>query len=393
MRLKLNEKKVDVTPKNKVKKVRFAKPLTSSNNSKQVESYTTSDSNKRVLSPAGLKFSTSNYGSNPIGNGVHDMCLPDFVTNVNSRAKSTKKHKKQNIWKPMGHVFTEVGFKWKPTGKTFIIVGNSCPLTRITSANIVPPKKTTSHSVETQKPELKVYSRKPKNVKNIGCPDCSLVSGLWMFKTFDKEPLSAHELFPVDAALSAIDLADSPVSTSIDQDSPSTKPNNFKQVITEPSWIDAIQEEIHEFERLQVWELVSCPDKVLLIKLKWIYKVKTNKFGGVLKNKARLVAQGFRQEEGIDFEESFVSVARIEGTIDMDLWYSKDTIMSLKAYADLDHTGCQDTRHSTSGSAQFLGDELVSWSSNKQKSIVISSTKAEYIVLSRCYAEILWMRS
>ncbi|GJW79824.1 retrotransposon protein, putative, ty1-copia subclass, partial [Tanacetum coccineum] len=52
--------------------------------------------------------------------------------------------------------------------------------------------------------------------------------------------------------------------------------------------------------------------KVLLIKLKWIYKVKTDEFGGVLKNKARLVAQGFRQEEGIDFEESFAPVARIE---------------------------------------------------------------------------------
>ncbi|GKE61016.1 retrovirus-related pol polyprotein from transposon TNT 1-94 [Tanacetum coccineum] len=82
--------------------------------------------------------------------------------------------------------------------------------------------------------------------------------------------------------------------------------------MTELSWIDAMQEENHEFERLQVWELVSCPDKVLLIKLKWIYKVKTDEFGGVLKNKARLVAQGFRQEEGIDFEESFTPVARIE---------------------------------------------------------------------------------
>ncbi|GJV02889.1 retrovirus-related pol polyprotein from transposon TNT 1-94 [Tanacetum coccineum] len=59
-------------------------------------------------------------------------------------------------------------------------------------------------------------------------------------------------------------------------------------------------------------ELVTCPDNVFLIKLKWIYKVKTDESGGVLKNKARLVAQGFRQEEGIDFEESFAPVARIE---------------------------------------------------------------------------------
>ncbi|GJT25214.1 retrovirus-related pol polyprotein from transposon TNT 1-94 [Tanacetum coccineum] len=91
----------------------------------------------------------------------------------------------------------------------------------------------------------------------------------------------------------------------------SVEPKNFKQAMTEPSWIDAMQEEIKEFERLQVWELVPCPDKVLLIKLKWIYKVKTDEFGGVLKNKARLVAQGFMQEKGIDFEESFSPLARI----------------------------------------------------------------------------------
>ncbi|GJZ37062.1 hypothetical protein Tco_0583253 [Tanacetum coccineum] len=52
----------------------------------------------------------------------------------------------------------------------------------------------------------------------------------------------------------------------------------------------------------------------------------------------------------------------------MDLWYSKDTGMSLTTYSDADHAGCQDTRRSTSGSAQFLGDKLVSWSSKKQKS-------------------------
>ncbi|GKB29523.1 retrovirus-related pol polyprotein from transposon TNT 1-94 [Tanacetum coccineum] len=69
------------------------------------------------------------------------------------------------------------------------------------------------------------------------------------------------------------------------------EPKNFKQAMTEPSWIDAMQEEIHEFERL---------------------KVKTYESGGVLKNKARLAAQGFRQEEGIDFEESFAPVAKIE---------------------------------------------------------------------------------
>ncbi|GKB46727.1 retrovirus-related pol polyprotein from transposon TNT 1-94 [Tanacetum coccineum] len=86
-------------------------------------------------------------------------------------------------------------------------------------------------------------------------------------------PTIAVSLVPVANAPRDVDLANSLVSTSIDKDAPST---------------------------------------IMLIKLKWIYKVKTDEFGRVLKNKARLVAQGFKQEEGINFEESFVPVARIE---------------------------------------------------------------------------------
>ncbi|GJV24085.1 retrovirus-related pol polyprotein from transposon TNT 1-94 [Tanacetum coccineum] len=429
-----------------------------------------------------------------------------------------------------------------------------------------------------------------------------------MFDEYFNPPTIVVSPVPVVAAPRVVDLADSLVSTSIDQDAPSTsipstqdqehspiisqgfeespktphfhddllhedstsqgsssnidtmwcyfdafltsvEPKNFKQAMTEPSWINAMQEKVHEFERLQVWELVSCPYKVMLIKLKWIYKVKTNEFGEVLKNKERLVAQGFRQEEGIDFEESFTPVARIEaicifvanasiknmmifqmdvkttflngelkeevyisqqkGFVDQDnlshvyklkkalyglkqapcAWYdmlssflisqhfSKGvvdlTLFTQKAGNDLllvqiyvddiifastntamciefsnlmttkfkmsmkgqigsvdtpmveknkldedlqgtpvdgtlycgmigslmyltsnsDHAGCQDTRRSTSGSTQFLGDKLVSWSSKKQKRIAISSTEAEYIALSGCCAQILWMRS
>ncbi|GJV21504.1 integrase, catalytic region, zinc finger, CCHC-type containing protein [Tanacetum coccineum] len=227
--IKPSAKKVTVTPLNKVKKVRFAEPLTSSNDTKQVESSKTSDSNTLVLSSTGVKCSTSNCGSKPRGNkkndrisqkpsrnmknkveaqprkvnkknhvvepicdaavkhscnvnsavlcvtcnksmfdGVHDKCLLDFVKNRNNRAKSAKKHKTKNVWKPTGHVFTDVGYKWKPTGRTFTIVGNSCPLTRFTSTNVVPPKQTTTHSVEIPKPKLKVYSRKPKSLKILG---------------------------------------------------------------------------------------------------------------------------------------------------------------------------------------------------------------------------------
>ncbi|GKA16963.1 retrovirus-related pol polyprotein from transposon TNT 1-94 [Tanacetum coccineum] len=83
----------------------------------------------------------------------------------------------------------------------------------------------------------------------------------------------------------------------------------------------------------------------------------------------------------------------LKGTINMGPWCSKDSCIALTAYADADHAGCQDMRKSTSGSLQRLGDRLVSWSSKKQKSTAISSTKAEYIALSGCCAQILWMRS
>ncbi|GJR56383.1 retrovirus-related pol polyprotein from transposon TNT 1-94 [Tanacetum coccineum] len=411
---------------------------------------------------------------------------------------------------------------------------------------------------------------------------------------------------------------------------PSRPVSTRKQLETDALW--CLYNSIHEFDRLQVWELVPQPDCVMIIALKWIYKVKLDEYGDVLKNKARLVAKGYRQEEGIDFEESFAPVARIEairifianaasknmtiyqmdvkttflngelkeevyvsqpegfvdpdhpthvyrlkkalyglkqaprawydtlsrflldnkfskgavdptlftrktgkhillvqiyvddiifastdpkacdifsnemsskfqmsmmgqmsfflglqvsqnpggifinqskfaleilkkfgmdscdpvdtpmvdrlkldedplgipvdqtrfrsmvgslmyltasrpdlvfavcmcaryqasptkkhlealkrvfrylrGTINWGLWYPKDTAMALTAYADADHAGCQDTRRSTLGSAQFLRDKLVSWSSKKQKSTAISTTKAQYIAMSGCF--------
>nr|GEZ89459.1 retrovirus-related Pol polyprotein from transposon TNT 1-94 [Tanacetum cinerariifolium] len=75
------------------------------------------------------------------------------------------------------------------------------------------------------------------------------------------------------------------------------------------------------------------------------------------------------------------------------LWYPKDSSIALTAFANADHAGCQDTRRSTSGSVQFLGKRLISCSSKRQKSAAISSTEAEYIALSGCCAQILWMRS
>nr|GEZ92432.1 retrovirus-related Pol polyprotein from transposon TNT 1-94 [Tanacetum cinerariifolium] len=239
---------------------------------------------------------------------------------------------------------------------------------------------------------------------------------------------------------------------------PLFEPKTYKEALTQSCWIEAMQEELNEFERLEVWELVPRLNKVMVITLKWIYKVKLDELGGILKNKALLVARGYRQEEGIDFEESFAPIARLEairiflayvahknmvvyqmdkskldedregkaidpshyrgmigtllyltasrpdlqfaicmcaryqarpiekhvhavkrifrylrGTVHWGLWYPKDSSMALTAFADADHVGCQDTRRSTSGSVQFLGERLISWSSKRQKSDAISN--------------------
>ncbi|GJZ61840.1 retrovirus-related pol polyprotein from transposon TNT 1-94 [Tanacetum coccineum] len=229
------------------------------------------------------------------------------------------------------------------------------------------------------------------------------------------------------------------------------EPKTYKDALTQSCWIEAMKEELNEFEHLEVWDLVPQPDKGMVITLKWIYKVKLDELGGILKNKARLVAHGYRQEEGIDFEESFAPVARLEAiriflafaahmnmvVYQMDVKTAflngnlreekygfdscdpVDTPMVEKSKLDedkegkvvdpshyrgmigtllyltanADHAGCQDTRRSTSGSMQFLGDRLVSWSSKRQKSVAISSTEAEYIAMLGCCAQIIWMRS
>ncbi|GJX32743.1 retrovirus-related pol polyprotein from transposon TNT 1-94 [Tanacetum coccineum] len=367
-----------------------------------------------------------------------------------------------------------------------------------------------------------------------------------LFDEYFNPPTIVVSTVPATAAPRAVDIADSQVSTSIDQDAPSSKSPKTPLFHDDP-----LHEFLHEdltsqgssynarpshtsFELISRWtkdhpiaNVISDPSrsvsprKQLKTDAMWCYfdtfltSVKTDEFGEVLKNNARLVTQGSRQEEGIDFDESFAPVARIEairifvanaanknmtifqmdvktaflngelkeevyvsqpegfvdqdypshvynlkkalyglkqaprawydmlssflisqhfskgavdpilftrkagndlllyqtkptkkhlnavkrifrylkGTINMGLWYSKDTDMSLTTYSDVDHVGCQDTRCSTLRSAQFLGDKLVSRSSKKQKSTANSSTKAEYIALSGCCAQILQMRS
>nr|GFB40525.1 retrovirus-related Pol polyprotein from transposon TNT 1-94 [Tanacetum cinerariifolium] len=90
------------------------------------------------------------------------------------------------------------------------------------------------------------------------------------------------------------------------------EPKNVKEAMTDPAWIDSMQEELLRFKRLDVWVLVPAPDKISPLTLKWLFKNKHDEEQTVIRNKSRLVVRGYRQEEGIDFKESFASVARME---------------------------------------------------------------------------------
>ncbi|GJW60969.1 retrovirus-related pol polyprotein from transposon TNT 1-94, partial [Tanacetum coccineum] len=135
------------------------------------------------------------------------------------------------------------------------------------------------------------------------------------------------------------------------------------------------------------------------------------------------IAKGYAQEEGIDFEESFAPVARLEAVrifvayaahnqrvrliqiihekvyhlrkalYDYIKLQDPDSGFELTAFSDADHAGCLDTRKSTSGGIQFLGDKLVSWMSKKQNCTAMSSAEAEYVALSASCAQVMWMRT
>nr|GEX17173.1 hypothetical protein [Tanacetum cinerariifolium] len=311
------------------------------------------------------------------------------------------------------------------------------------------------------------------------------------------------------------------------------EPKSVKEALIDPAWFESLQEELHQFIRLDVWELVSSPDGIKPLTLKWLFKNKHDEENTVIRNKTRLVMRGYRQKEGIDFEESFAQVARMEairiflayathkgftlyqmdvktaflhGSLKEDVyqapraWYDElstfllqngfskgiinqmlftrrfdddilvvnqspsgifinqsnyaneiikkyglntcdiiGTLMDIKDKLDLDqigtlvdatkyhsmisalmyltssrpnilhatcdfgfeltgfsyadYIGCKDTLKSTSSGAKFLGEKLVSWSSKKQDCTSLSTVESEYVSLSACCAQVLWMRT
>nr|GEZ48262.1 hypothetical protein [Tanacetum cinerariifolium] len=91
-----------------------------------------------------------------------------------------------------------------------------------------------------------------------------------------------------------------------------TEPKNIKEAMADSAWIESMQEELHQFDRLDVWELVDRPLCQNVINMKWLWKNKRDEENTVICNKSRLVAKGYAQKEGVDFKESFAPVARLE---------------------------------------------------------------------------------
>ena len=90
------------------------------------------------------------------------------------------------------------------------------------------------------------------------------------------------------------------------------EPKNVNEALQEADWIIAMQSELNEFDRNKVWNLVPPPEDHSIIGTRWVFRNKLDENGKVIRNKARLVAQGYNQEEGIDYEETFAPVARLE---------------------------------------------------------------------------------
>ncbi|GJX48719.1 retrovirus-related pol polyprotein from transposon TNT 1-94 [Tanacetum coccineum] len=158
---------------------------------------------------------------------------------------------------------------------------------------------------------------------------------------------------------------------------------SYKGALTESDWIEAMQEELNEFKRLEVWELVPRPDRVMIITLKWIYKVKLDELRETCNPVDTPMVEKSKLDE--DPQGKVIDPTRYRGMI--------GTLMYLTSNAD--HAGCQETKKSMSTSMQLLGDRLVRWSSKKQKSTTISSTEAEYIafVIALCCNNVQHSRS
>nr|GEU41117.1 hypothetical protein [Tanacetum cinerariifolium] len=152
-----------------------------------------------------------------------------------------------------------------------------------------------------------------------------------------------------------------------------------------------LYEELLQFKIQNVWSLVDCPKGVRPIGTKWVLKNKKDERGILIRNKARLVAQGHTQEEGIDYDEVFTPIAKIEA---IRLFLAYASLMGPDgSYSDIDYGGASQDHKSTTGGCQFLGRRLISWQYKKQIIVATSTTEAEYVAYASGCGQVLWIQN
>nr|GEZ24131.1 putative ribonuclease H-like domain-containing protein [Tanacetum cinerariifolium] len=215
------------------------------------------------------------------------------------------------------------------------------------------------------------------------------------------------------------------------------EPKRVHQALKDPSWIEAMQEVLLQFKMQKVWVLVDLPKGKRVIGSKWVFRNKKDERGIVVRNKARLVAHGHTQEEGIDYEEVFAPVARIEairlfldyasfmgfmvyqidvksallyGTIEEELYvcqppgfedpdYSDKVYKVVKALYGLHQAlrawkFCLTDGKSASIPIDTEKPLLKNLDGEDVDTVVaISSTEAEYVAAVSCYAQVLWIQN
>ncbi|GJS79398.1 retrovirus-related pol polyprotein from transposon TNT 1-94 [Tanacetum coccineum] len=295
-------------------------------------------------------------------NANHDACITKLLKEIVIRYrfspnKSSTVHEKPNTprscvrWKPTGRIFKTAGLRWIPTGKIFtssptkvdsepphgsneditnpyecdqtlnVSVGIFCFNPLFDNYSLPPPDvddRTLKSLLQVMKPVLAVSTGSPSSTtidQDAPSPIAHMGNDPYFgipIPEIPSDQSSSSDSIHIITSFYKLQLHEQALLCYYDAFLNSIEPKTYKDALTQSCWIEAMQEELNEFERLEVWELVPQPDKVMVITLKWINKVKLDELGGILKNKDRLVAHDYRQEEGIDFEESFALVAILE---------------------------------------------------------------------------------
>nr|GEV81518.1 hypothetical protein [Tanacetum cinerariifolium] len=166
------------------------------------------------------------------------------------------------------------------------------------------------------------------------------------------------------------------------------KPKNIKEAMADSAWIEAMQEKLHQFDRLQVWELVDKSFGKSVIRLKWLWKNKKDEDQTVIRNKARLVAKGTQVFSNLsDERKNGISQWSTEGG-GLQIHQSPRGIFINQAKYALEILH----KHGME-KGQSIGDKLVSRMSKKQNCTAMSLANAEYVALSASCAQVIWTRT